>query len=42
MYKDLHSSFQGMTQDFPGVEVDVGGSGDYMAKVDVKVSRTEK
>ncbi len=26
-----------MTQDFPGVEIDVGGAGDYVAKVDSRI-----
>jgi len=26
-----------MTQEFPGTEIDVGGAGDHMAKVDVKI-----
>jgi hypothetical protein len=28
VYTDPHSSFRSMTQDFPGVEMDVGGAGD--------------
>jgi uncharacterized 2Fe-2S/4Fe-4S cluster protein (DUF4445 family) len=42
VYVDPHSSFNGMAQDFPGVEIDVGGSGDYMAKVDVKIRRIKE
>jgi hypothetical protein len=37
VYVNLHSSFKNMTQDFPGVEIDIGGSGDYVAKVDAKI-----
>jgi hypothetical protein len=39
VYIDPHSSFWAMTQDFPGVEIDVGGAGDYAAKVDAKICR---
>jgi hypothetical protein len=31
-----------MTQDFPGVELDVGGAGDYVAKVDAKIRRIKE
>jgi hypothetical protein len=31
-----------MTQDFPGVEIDVGGAGDYVAKVGVKIRRIKE
>jgi ribonuclease HI len=27
IYTDPHSSFRSMTQDFPGVELDIGGAG---------------
>ncbi len=37
VYTDPHSSFRSMTQDFPGVEIDIGGAGDYVAKVDAKI-----
>jgi hypothetical protein len=37
VYVDLHSLFRTMTQDFPGTEIDIGGSGDYIAKVDAKI-----
>ncbi len=33
------SAFRTMTQDFPGVEIDVGGAADFMAKVDAKIGR---
>ena len=39
MYTDPQSLFWSMTQDFPGVEIDVGGKGDYMAKADAKIHR---
>jgi hypothetical protein len=31
-----------MTQDFPGVEIDVGGAGDYVPKVDAKICRIKE
>jgi hypothetical protein len=31
-----------MTQDFPGVEIDVGGAGDYVPKVDAKIRRIKE
>jgi hypothetical protein len=31
-----------MTQDFPGVEIDVGGAGDYVLKVDAKIRRIKE
>jgi hypothetical protein len=42
VYTDPHSSFHSMTQDFPGVEVDIGGAGDYVAKVDAKIRRVKE
>jgi len=39
VYTDPQSSFRSMTQDFPGVEIDVGGKGDYVSKVDAKIRR---
>jgi hypothetical protein len=39
VYKDPHSTFRSMTQDFPGVGIDVGGAIDYVAKVDAKIRR---
>jgi hypothetical protein len=42
VYVDPHSSFRAMTQDFPGVEIDVGGTGDYVAKVDAKTHRIKE
>jgi hypothetical protein len=42
VYTDPHSSFQSMTQDFPGVEIDVGGAGDYVPKVDAKIRRIKE
>jgi hypothetical protein len=37
VYVDPQSAFRAMTQDFPGVEIDVGGAGDYVAKVDSRI-----
>jgi hypothetical protein len=31
-----------MTQDFPGVEIDVGGKGDFVVKVDAKIRRVKE
>jgi hypothetical protein len=31
-----------MTQDFPGVEVDIGGAGNYVAKADAKICRVKE
>jgi len=31
-----------MTREFPGIEIDVGGKGDYVAKVDVKIRRIKE
>ncbi len=42
VYIDPHSSFKAMTQDFPNIEIDVGGSGHYMAKVDAKIRRIKE
>jgi hypothetical protein len=42
VYVDPHSSFRAMTQDFPGIEVDVGGKGDYVSKVDAKTRRIKE
>ena len=42
VYTDPHSTFRSMTQDFPGVEIDVGGAGDYVAKVDAKIRRIKE
>jgi hypothetical protein len=42
VYVDLHSSFWAMTQDFPGVEIDVGDASDYVAKVDAKIRRIKE
>jgi len=39
VYMDPQSSFRSMTQDFPGVEIDVGGKGDYVSKADAKIRR---
>jgi hypothetical protein len=42
VYTDPHSSFKSMTQDFPGVEIDVGGAGDYVSKADAKNRRIKE
>jgi hypothetical protein len=42
VYVDPHSMFRGMQQDFPGVEVDVGGARDYVPKVDAKIRRLKE
>jgi hypothetical protein len=42
VYTDPHSTFRSMTQDFPGVEIDIGGAGDYVAKVDTKIRRIKE
>jgi hypothetical protein len=31
-----------MTQDFPGVELDIGGAGDYVSKADAKIRRIKE
>jgi hypothetical protein len=31
-----------MTQEFPGTEIDVGGAGDNVAKVDIKIRRIKE
>jgi hypothetical protein len=33
VYTDPHSTFRSMTQDFLGVEIDIGGAGNYVAQV---------
>jgi hypothetical protein len=42
IYVDPQSAFRTMTQDFPGVEVDVGGAADYVLKVDAKIRRIKE
>jgi hypothetical protein len=42
VYVDPQSAFRAMTQDFPGVEIDVGGAGDYVAKVDSQIRRIKE
>jgi len=39
VYTDPHSTFRAMTEDFPGVEIDPGGKGDYVPQVDAKICR---
>jgi hypothetical protein len=41
VYTDPQSSFKAMTQDFPGVTIDIGGMGDYVTKVDAKIRRVK-
>jgi hypothetical protein len=42
VYTDPYSSFKSMTQEFTGVEVDVGGASDYVPKVDAKIRRIKE
>jgi hypothetical protein len=42
VYVDPQSSFWTMTHDFPGVEIDVGGKGNFVAKVDAKIRRIKE
>jgi hypothetical protein len=42
VYTDPQSAFKSMTQDFPGIEVDIGGAGDYIAKVDARIRRIKE
>jgi hypothetical protein len=42
VYTDPHSSFKSMTQQFAGVEIDVGGASDYVSKADAKVRRIKE
>jgi hypothetical protein len=42
VYTDPHSSFKSVRQDFPGVELDIGGAGDYVSKVDAKIHRIKE
>jgi hypothetical protein len=42
VYTDPHSLFRSMTQDFPGVEMDIGGAGDYVSKADAKIRRIKE
>jgi len=41
MYTDPQSSFRSMTQDFPGIAINVGGMEDYLAKADAKIRRVK-
>jgi hypothetical protein len=38
VYNDPQSAFCAMTNDIAGVEIDTGGAGDYIDKVDTKIS----
>jgi hypothetical protein len=42
VYTDPHSTFRSMTQDFLGVEIDIRGADDYVAKVDTKIRRIKE
>jgi hypothetical protein len=42
VYTDPQSAFRSMTQDFPGIEMDIGGAGDYVAKVDARIRRVKE
>jgi len=42
VYTDPHSTFWSMTQEFPGTEIHVGGAGDHVAKVDIKIRRIKE
>jgi len=42
IYMDPHSTFCSMTKDFPGVEIDTGGKGDYVPQVDAKIRRVKE
>jgi hypothetical protein len=42
VYTNPHSTFRSMTEDFPGVEIDPGGRGDYVPQVDAKIRRVKE
>jgi hypothetical protein len=42
VYIDPHSTFWSMTQEFPGADIEVGGAGDHVAKVDVKIRQIKE
>jgi hypothetical protein len=42
VYTDPHNTFRSMTQEFPGMEIDVGGANDHVAKVDAKIRRIKE
>jgi hypothetical protein len=42
VHTDLQSAFRTLTTQFPGVVVDIGGAGDYVSKVDVKIRRIKE
>ncbi len=42
VYTDPQSAFKSITQDFPGIEIDIGGAGDYVAKVDAHIRRVKE
>ena len=37
VHTDPHSSFRALVEQFPGVEIDFGGSGDHVPKIDIKI-----
>lgn len=41
-YVDSHSTFKSMTQDYLGVDIDIGGVGDCVAEVDAKIHRIKE
>jgi hypothetical protein len=42
VYMDPHSTFCSMTTDFPGVEIDPGGKGDYIPQIKAKIQRVKE
>ncbi len=42
VHTDLQSAFRALTGSFPEVVIDVGGAGDYIAKVDAKICRIKE
>lgn len=42
VYTDPHSSFKSMVQDFPGLEIDIDGAGNYVSKADAKICRVKE
>jgi hypothetical protein len=42
VHTDPQSAFRALTRSFPEVVIDVGGTGDYVAKVDAKICRIKE
>jgi hypothetical protein len=42
VHTDPQSAFRALTRSFPEVVIDVGGTGDYVAKVDAKIRRIKE